>query len=128
MQKTDDQYYDDLVEFANGLTQRIIVDPSASSFIILLKQKGWKVKKAKNDVLDGIRNVATSLTTDLIKFCDCCIETLREFSSYVWDEKAMERGEDKPIKQNDHQMDSDRYFVNTILFGNVKAKAVPSLY
>lgn len=128
LQKSDEQYYDDLVEFANGLTKRIIVDPSASSFIILLKQKGWKVKKAKNDVLDGIRNVATALTTELIKFCDCCKETLREFSSYVWDEKAMERGEDKPIKQNDHQMDSDRYFVNTVIMSNNKARAVKSIY
>jgi hypothetical protein len=36
----------------------------------------------------------------------------------VWDEKAMARGEDKPIKQNDHQMDADRYFVNTIIYNN----------
>ena len=42
LQKSDEQYYEDLVEFANGLTKRIIVDPSASSFIILLKQKVGK--------------------------------------------------------------------------------------
>lgn len=40
----------------------------------------------------------------------------------------MERGEDKPIKQNDHQMDSDRYFVNTVIMSNNKAKAVKSIY
>lgn len=118
IQKTDDEYANDLDEFVGGLTKQIIVDPSASSFIILLKKRGWKVRKAKNDVLEGIRNMATALSTGLIKYNDCCKESLREITSYVWDEKAVERGEDKPIKQNDHQMDADRYFVNTILFND----------
>lgn len=118
VQKTDDEYAKDLDEFVNGLTKTIVVDPSASSFIILLKKRGWVVKKAKNDVLEGIRNMATALSTELIKYNDCCKESLREITSYVWDEKAMARGEDKPIKQNDHQMDADRYFVNTILYNN----------
>jgi PBSX family phage terminase large subunit len=57
VQKTDDEYAKDLDEFVNGLTKSIVVDPSASSFIILLKKRGWVVKKAKNDVLEGIRNM-----------------------------------------------------------------------
>jgi PBSX family phage terminase large subunit len=118
IQKTDEQYANDLEEFASGLTKTIVVDPSASSFIILLKKRGWTVRKAKNDVLEGIRNMATALSSGLIKYNDCCKESLREITSYVWDEKAILRGEDKPIKQNDHQMDADRYFVNTILFNN----------
>lgn len=72
--------------------------------------------KAKNDVLEGIRNVGNALINGLIKYNDCCKETFREFSSYIWDEKAADRGEDKPVKHNDHQMDSDRYFVNTVVF------------
>lgn len=39
----------------------------------------------------------------------CCKETFREFSSYVWDEKAVACGEDKPVKENDHKMDGHRY-------------------
>lgn len=35
--------------------------------------------------------------------------------TYVWDEKAAEHGEDKPVKVNDHCMDAVRYFVTTIL-------------
>jgi PBSX family phage terminase large subunit len=115
-QKTDQEYYEDLIEFADGLEiASHIIDPSAASFIAVLKKNGLRVKKAKNDVIEGIRNLATSLTEGLIKYNDCCKETFREFSSYVWDEKAAERGEDKPIKQNDHQLDADRYFVNTIV-------------
>lgn len=115
-QKTDAEYLKDLVEFSGGLTKNIIVDPSASSFITLLKQNGWKVKKAKNDVLEGIRNMATALTTSMIKYNDCCVETFRELSSYTWNDKAIDRGEDKPAKEHDHHMDGDRYFINTILF------------
>lgn len=115
IQKTDEDYLNDLEEFAGIFTRDIVIDPSASSFIILAKRRGWRVKKAKNDVLEGIRNLASSLVTGRIKFNDCCKETLREFSSYIWDEKALARGEDKPVKQNDHQLDADRYFVNTVI-------------
>src|SRR5699024_12464280 len=92
------------------------VDPSAASFKAQLKQDGWRVRDAENDVVNGIRNVATSLEDGTIKINDCCKHTIREFSSYIWDEKAANRGEDKPVKENDHHMDSDRYFVNTVIY------------
>lgn len=115
-QKTDQEYYEDLMNFIGDIrVLAVIVDPSAASFIAVLKKHGITVKKAKNDVLEGIRNVGNALIKELIKYNNCCKETFREFSSYVWDEKAADRGEDKPVKQNDHQMDSDRYFVNTIV-------------
>lgn len=115
-QKTDEQYCQDMKEFVGDLKiVKIIVDPSAKSFITALKQHGFSVKEAKNDVLDGIRNLANALVNNLIKYNDCCTETFREFSSYMWDAKATDRGEDKPVKKNDHQLDADRYFVNTVL-------------
>lgn len=119
-QKTDEEYLKDLQVFVEGIKdfKGVIVDPSAASFIALLKKNGFKVIKAKNDVIQGIRNVANALNNLMIKYNDCCKETFREYSSYIWDEKAANRGEDKPVKQNDHQMDGDRYFVNTILFNN----------
>ncbi|HHB1653362.1 TPA: PBSX family phage terminase large subunit [Bacillus cereus] len=128
-QKTDDEYLDDLKEFIGDISIRgIIVDPSAASFIALLKKNRFKVLKAKNEVIDGIRNVARLLNEEKIKYNDCCKETFREYASYTWDEKATARGEDKPNKENDHQMDGDRYFVNTIVVTNNKAQAVKSIY
>lgn len=128
-QKTDTEYADDLIKFKGNLPIKgVIVDPSAASFIAELQKRRIRVMKAKNDVLDGIRNVATALNDGMIYYNDCCNETFREFNSYVWDEKAAERGEDKPIKQNDHHMDSDRYFVNTVLFNKNKIKAVKRLF
>lgn len=116
-QKTDNKYYEDLEKFLGGLTPKaIIIDPSAASFIALIREKNkYKVRKANNDVEDGIRNVSTALSLGLIFFNDCCEMIFREFYSYVWDEKATKNGKDKPVKENDHAMDAIRYFVNTIL-------------
>ncbi len=117
-QKTDQEYLEDLNKFVADLPDipPIIVDPSATSFITLLKKNGYQVIEANNEVIEGIRNVASALNQGMILYNDCCTETFREYSSYIWDEKAADRGEDKPIKQNDHHMDGDRYFVNTIIF------------
>lgn len=117
-QRTDSEYSKDMKEFVGDLQTTIIVDPSAASFKAQLKKDGFHVRDAKNDVVDGIRKVGSALSDGLIKYNDCCKETFREFSSYIWDEKAADRGEDKPIKQNDHHMDSDRYFVNTVVLGS----------
>lgn len=133
-QKTDEDYYKDLEQFIGDIHDKdyysdphdyysesklkaVIVDPSAASFIATIKQHGkFPVMNANNEVLDGIRNVATALKTGMIYYNDCCTNTFREFYSYVWDKKAQERGEDKPVKDNDHALDSDRYFIHTILF------------
>lgn len=130
-QKTDDEYVKDLMEFCkyecaefdhqgnfvryNWANVTIILDPSALSFRTALRKKGFKVRKAKNNVLNGIRVMASLLNKGVMKYSDVCEETFKEFGSYVWDKKAGEHGEDKPVKQNDHTMDADRYFAYTIL-------------
>ena len=115
-QKTDTEYADDLKEWLGGIKPvKIIVDPAAASFIAELKKRGYSVKKAKNDVLDGIRYVASLLNQVQIAIEEGCINTRKEFASYVWDEKASERGADKPVKQFDHCMDALRYFCYTII-------------
>lgn len=116
-QKTDNAYADDLAAFIGGKTiEAVVIDPSAASFIALLRERGYKIKKARNDVLDGIRYVATLLNLDRISFLNTCQNTIKEFGSYTWDTKACERGEDKPIKQHDHAMDAVRYFCYTVIY------------
>lgn len=115
-QKSDSQYADDLENWLEGTpVKAIIVDPSAASFITELNNRGYKTMKADNSVEDGIRLVSTLLNTGKIAFSQSCINTIKEFASYIWDAKAAERGEDKPIKQHDHAMDAVRYFCYTIL-------------
>lgn len=107
-QKTDSEYADDLKEWLDGTKiKAIIVDPSAASFIAELRKRGYKVLKANNDVLDGIRLVGMLLNLEKIVFASSCKETIKEFASYIWDEKALERGEDKPVKQWDHCLTGD---------------------
>ena len=59
--------------------------------------------------------VSTMLNLLRIIFADSCENTIMEFGSYIWDAKAAEYGEDRPVKQHDHAMDAVRYFVFTIL-------------
>jgi PBSX family phage terminase large subunit len=116
-QKTNSQYLNDFKKFVGDRRLRgVIIDPSATSFIEELKRAGYYVIKAKNEVLPGIENMSVALNNCLIKYNDCCENTFTEFASYLWDEKAADRGEDKPMKQFDHALDSDRYFVQTVLF------------
>jgi PBSX family phage terminase large subunit len=111
-QKDDTQYYDDLVEFIGKRDiKQIIVDPSASSFIAYVRGKGvYKIKKAKNDVNQGIQATTVCLNTGLIKFNSCCRETISEFGKYRWNEQSQI---DIPIKEHDHCMDEIRYFCLT---------------
>jgi PBSX family phage terminase large subunit len=117
-QKDNEAYYNNLVELAgNRPVREIIIDPSALSMKTTIKKYGkFRVKDANNSVLEGIENTSTALNKEMIKIDNNCKNTIKEFYSYMWDEKAVLRGEDKPIKQHDHAMDDIRYFTNTILF------------
>lgn len=118
-QKTDAEYADDLEKWLDKtVIKEVIVDPSAASFIAELRKRGFRVRKAKNDVEDGIRVVGTKLNQNKIIFDESCQETVKEFGSYIWDKKASEHGKDKPIKEHDHAMDAVRYFVYTIIRDN----------
>lgn len=112
-QKTDEEHYTELEALAGSLpVKAVIVDPSAASFIEVIRRHGrFRVDKASNAVIDGIRNVATRLQTGDIFICENCTDCIREFGMYRWDEKAVT---DRPIKENDHSMDDVRYFVHKV--------------
>ncbi|MGM9594195.1 MAG: PBSX family phage terminase large subunit [Candidatus Onthomonas sp.] len=116
-QKTDGEYADDLEAFLEGVRPRaVIVDPSAASFIALLRQRGYAVLGADNQVLSGIRRVGQLLQEGGLVFDRRCTHTLSEFRAYVWDTDS--QGQDRPRKENDHCMDALRYFVSTVLQRN----------
>ncbi len=107
-QKTDGEYVEELERLAAGRqVSRVIVDPSAASFMAALRQKGWPVEAADNEVLSGIRVTAELLKTGRLVICSPCRDAIREFSLYCWDEKA--KG-DRVVKRFDHAMDEIRYF------------------
>lgn len=111
-QKTDEQYYAELEKLAGERKiSAVYVDPSAASFITLVRQKRrFRVIGAKNAVIEGIQHTASALDNGLIMVNDCCVHTIKEFGLYSWDEDA---DEDTVLKENDHCMDAIRYFVQT---------------
>ncbi len=112
--KTDEEYYAELEKLAGDKDIRsIIVDPSAASFIACIRRHGrFSVRKAKNEVLSGIRLTAAMLQSGVIKISTKCEDAIREFGLYRWDEK----GEvDRVVKENDHAMDDIRYFCATVM-------------
>lgn len=116
VQKTDEQYAQDLetwlADIKPGKEIRTIIDPSAASFIALLRQKNgrYRVVKADNAVVDGIRETATAMDQGIIKIAPTLKSWIKEADGYVW---ADNPAEDKPVKENDHAMDATRYFVKT---------------
>lgn len=92
---------------------RVIIDPSAAALDVELRRNGFSTLGADNDVLNGIADVCSMLHNDQLLISANCKNTIAEFQSYSWDDKAADHGEDKPIKENDHCMDAVRYFVRT---------------
>jgi PBSX family phage terminase large subunit len=120
-QKTVSAYSKDLQEFITDYPYaRVYVDPSASPLIAQLEEDSIYSEQADNSVLDGIQSVSNLLENGRLFIHKDCKETLREFSSYVWDEKAQQRGEDKPVKENDHCLDALRYPIHTVESGQLQ--------
>lgn len=122
-QLTDEEYYAEVEKLAGDKNIRhIIVDPSAASFIACIKKHGrFSVRKAKNDVMYGIRLASAMLRAGAIKIGSDCGDAIREFGLYRWDEDSTD---DKPIKENDHAMDDIRYFCATVLRRNRETREI----
>ena len=117
-QKSDKEYGEDMKEFMGNNPEfqcEIVSDPSAASFITELRGRGYVVTAAENDVLDGIRVVSSLFTQGKIRVHKRCEGLIKELRSYVWDEKAVKREEEKPLKQLDHGPDALRYYCFTKL-------------
>ncbi|GIO06226.1 phage terminase large subunit [Brevibacillus reuszeri] len=116
-QKENSEYADDLETFAGDEHPLyVIIDPSAASFKTTLRNRGFRLKDADNEVLEGIRMTSTMLAKRKIKVhLTRCTNFQKEINGYVWDEKAALRGIEQPLKNDDHCMDAIRYFVKTII-------------
>ncbi len=113
-QMTDGEYAQALKQLAGGREiTAVIVDPSAASFLEVLRREGWRVKKAENEVLSGIRLTSDLLKSGKIVICRGCSNCLREMEEYVWDLSSGET--DRVRKESDHAMDDMRYFAATVL-------------
>jgi PBSX family phage terminase large subunit len=109
-QKTNSEYADAVANFLEPYSLKgVYVDPSAAAFKLELRKRGLHVIDADNDVINGINFVTSEMQKGNFFICEECPNLIREVESYVWDPKASEKGEDKPLKKNDHSIDSIRY-------------------
>ena len=124
-QMTDGEYADALEALAGGRRLRgVIVDPSAASFLEVLRRRGIPVRKAKNDVLSGIRLTSDCLKSGKLVICDTCPDCIRELGEYLWEPGG---GKDKVRKEHDHAMDDMRYFAATVLGASAPVFAAQSV-
>ena len=111
-QKTDLEYAMDLQRTFGGYPIKLVyLDPAAASFEVELKRAKMPVRQAKNEVLDGIRTVSNYFIGGDLVVSRTCTNLIKEIESYVWDDKSVRLGEDKPIKQRDHAIDAMRYAI-----------------
>lgn len=117
-QKTDAEYVEDMLQLVhdipcpNGDAIEVIIDPSAASFIEAMRRTGrFKVRKADNDVLNGIRCTAVAMSSGKLYISNSCEGTIKELQGYIWDTSRDDI--ERPVKVEDHCMDAMRYFVKT---------------
>ncbi len=108
--KTDAELVKDIKDFIGYKNvSAIYVDPAAASFKIALRQADLPVLDANNDVLLGIKICSKFIGGKNIVIHRSCTTLREHIQSYAWDSKAADRGEDKPLKKNDHILDALRY-------------------
>ena len=116
-QKSPSEYADDIEKFIEGYpVSGVYVDPSALPFILELKRKKIHcvdMKKAENEVFQGLLFIGNLISNHQLVFHRSCQNTIKELEMYVWDAKKALRGDEEPVKQNDHAMDALRYALYT---------------
>ena len=129
-QKDDSEYVEDLIKFIDGKRYScIIVDPAAASLKAALRKHKQKARETddvingKNEIIQGIRLVSSLLRMISPKSGKPylrvnktkCPNLCTEFTSYVWNEKASERGQEEPLDKFNHALAALRYYCKTIV-------------
>lgn len=111
--KSPKQYARDLRAFCEKgpSPDTVIIDPSAEGFILQLREDApqLRIRRADNAVREGIQLVASAIDAGVLMIHPRCKHLIDEIQGYSWDPKAQQRGEDKPVKTNDHACDALRY-------------------
>lgn len=110
--KTDRELAKDIKDFI-GYTPitALYVDPAAASLKLELRNLDLPVIDANNDVLFGIKAMSQYIGGRNLLVRKSCKNLIDQIQGYAWDPKAANNGEDKPIKKNDHAVDSCRYLI-----------------
>lgn len=109
----NEEYYNIMCKAIGDLPiEYIVIDPSAAGFKeTVTKYAKYIVVNANNDVLNGIQEVTKYLNYGLYEVHESCVETIKEYQQYAWDDDSIE---DAVIKESDHHCDADRYMIFTV--------------
>lgn len=122
-QKTNSEFARDLENFWDNYPLRTIyLDPSAEAFQVELKRIGKHIVQADNDVLNGIQVMTNLMKEGSLCVMESCPNLIREIEGYCWDSRASEKGDDEPIKRNDHAVDALRYCCKSFLKGRTSLR------
>lgn len=114
-QKTDAEQATDIARFLSHVPlTALYVDPAAASLKIELRNRDLPVVDANNDVLFGIKQMMQFVANKNLVVHHSCKNLIDQMQSYAWDPKAADKGEDKPIKANDHCCDAARYLLASV--------------
>ena len=116
IQKTDSEYVELIKQWISKFkTKQItfVIDPSATSFITAMKRANFHVINANNSVREGITLVSEKFLNKTLFISKECPILIANIKNYSWDDKAIIRGVEQPIKRDDHLPDALRYAVNT---------------
>lgn len=95
----------------------IFLDPSAKGLAEEIKRATRALeysvfmRDAENDVALGISRVQKTMTFDILSISPKQENADREFGTYEYDKKSIERGKEVPVKIDDHCCDAIRYAV-----------------
>ena len=119
-QKSPSEYAQDLKVMCDAIelmydrvVSYIFIDPSAAGLIEEVRRvlPHVTIMKAKNDVKLGISRVQKFLSFCKLLVSDTQTHLIKEFGLYQYDPKSIERGEETPLKINDHCCDALRYLI-----------------
>lgn len=110
------KFYDDIKEKIGQPPVYLIIDPSARGLQEEIKRivPSIRVLQCENSVDLGISRVQKLLMFDKLILDESQVNVIKEMELYSYDEKSIERGKEKPIKDNDHTLDALRYYVATL--------------
>ncbi len=119
-QKSPSEYAQDLKVMCDAIeimydrvVSYIFIDPSAAGLIEEVRRvlPHITIIKAQNDVKLGISRVQKFLSFCKLLVSDTQTHLIKEFGLYQYDPKSIERGEEVPLKINDHCCDALRYLI-----------------
>ena len=123
-QKTNSEYVEDLKRWLEPYSVRAIyVDPIAEAFKLEMQRAGKHVINANNNVGNGIQIMTSEMKRGNVTICPNCTNLIREVESYVWDAKKTEKGDEQPVKKDDHAVDALRYALATHKVSNYDVDA-----